>query len=256
MSNVIIEDIFTPPVASRIIVYSNLAAYESLAALNDTISSFHGKLNDFQIKNGDEEFSNVNPSIASFIAFHTVAKELVFSKDLVSKHLDSLKENFSANFDQEVIEVSYAFGESIANQIVDYSKSDGYHERTGLTRYSYDNDPGKWKATPPDYMEGIEPNWHTLRPLILDSASQFRPEPPTKFDSTENSQFYKEALHVYETQNNLNDEQVEIAKFWDCNPNISYRKGHMMFYNQKISPGGHWISISNIATQKKGIRYL
>lgn len=253
LSNVIIEDIFTPPVASRIIVYSNLAAYESLAALNDTISTLNGKLNDFHVENSVEEFSNVNPSIASFIAFHTVARELVFSKDLVLKHLDSLKQDFETNFDQNVIEESYAFGESIASQVINYSKSDGYHERTGLTRYSYDNDPGKWKATPPDYMDGIEPNWHTLRPLVLDSVSQFRPAPPTKFDSTKNSEFYKEALHVYKTQNSLNDEQVEIAKFWDCNPNISYRKGHMMFYNQKISPGGHWISISNIVTQMKGL---
>jgi hypothetical protein len=51
-------------------------------------------------------------------------------------------------------------------------------------------------------------------------------------------------MEVYGTVMNLSPEQLEIAKFWDCNPNISYTKGHVMYFQQKISPGGHWLHIT------------
>ena len=51
-------------------------------------------------------------------------------------------------------------------------------------------------------------------------------------------------MEVYDAVQNLNPEQLEIAKFWDCNPNISYTKGHVMYFQQKISPGGHWMHIT------------
>jgi hypothetical protein len=49
--------------------------------------------------------------------------------------------------------------------------------------------------------------------------------------------------------NDPDDERIAIARFWDCNPNISYTKGHVMFFHQKISPGGHWISIASIGAR-------
>ena len=42
----------------------------------------------------------------------------------------------------------------------------------------------------------------------------------------------------------------DIAKFWDCNPYVSHHKGHAMFATKKITPGGHWINICKIVSEK------
>jgi hypothetical protein len=99
-------------------------------------------------------------------------------------------------------------------------------------------------------MDAIEPHWNKIRTFVLDSAQQFKPVPPTAFSSDKKSQFYKEAIEVYEMGNTLTPEQREIAFFWDCNPFMMNVKGHVMFATKKISPGGHWINITNVACKK------
>ena len=59
-----------------------------------------------------------------------------------------------------------------------------------------------------------------------------------------NSKFHNQAIEVYEAVNNLDEEQRNIAMFWDCNPNQSNNFGHLMFNSQQISPAGHWIHIT------------
>ena len=44
-------------------------------------------------------------------------------------------------------------------------------------------------------------------------------------------------------------EEIEIAKFWDCNPYVSVTRGHLMFATKKITPGAHWIGITKIASR-------
>ena len=69
-------------------------------------------------------------------------------------------------------------------------------------------------------MDGIEPHWNKIRPLVLDSANQFQPKAPLSFNLTKGSPFQIQLQEVYEVGIGLSDEQVEIAKFWDCNPYV------------------------------------
>jgi hypothetical protein len=50
----------------------------------------------------------------------------------------------------------------------------------------------------------------------------------------------------------LTDEQRAIASFWDCNPYVMHVQGHAMFATKKISPGGHWMGVTAIASRKSG----
>jgi hypothetical protein len=50
-------------------------------------------------------------------------------------------------------------------------------------------------------------------------------------------------------------EEVQIAKFWDCNPYVSVTRGHLMFATKKITPGAHWIGITKIACRKAGFDF-
>ena len=57
-------------------------------------------------------------------------------------------------------------------------------------------------------------------------------------------------MEVFNVINNLDKDQIEIAKFWDCNPYVTHHRGHAMFATKKITPGGHWIGITAIATRQ------
>ena len=101
-----------------------------------------------------------------------------------------------------------------------------------------------------------EPHWNKIRTLLIDSASQFTVSQPPTFSLEKNSDFYNDLYEVYDIGKNLSDEQKQIASFWDCNPYVSHHKGHAMFATKKITPGGHWIGITKIATQKANLSLI
>lgn len=255
LTNVIISDIFTPPVASRIYAYANVSAYEASVTNSPNYQTLAGQLNDLGALPPPGE--NVYHPLASIVAFSKTGKALVFDKEAMQQYEDTFLEKVkSIGIDRDIFESSVKYGQAVADHIIVWSSKDGYKDREALTRYNLLNEPGKWQPTPPDYMPAIEPHWNKIRTMVLDSAQQFPPPPPTSFDTAQNSRFYKEAMQVYQAVKEATEENIEIAKFWDCNPNISTTKGHVMFYTQKISPGGHWISISSIATEKENLPFM
>jgi hypothetical protein len=141
------------------------------------------------------------------------------------------------------------FGEEIAKHVLAYSKKDNYLQTRGL-RYSVKSTGDKWVPTPPQYADAMEPYWPTIRTLVIDSAGQFQPAPVIPFSKDPNSAFRKELKAVYETVNNLTQEQKDIAWFWDDNAFVMNVQGHVMFANKKMTPGGHWMAITRTACQQ------
>lgn len=250
LTDVIVYDIFSPPIASRVYAYSSIAAFETLAASNpDALRSLGGQVTDFTSAPAPPD--GVNEKLASLHAFLTVGKTLIFSEDKI----DAFREEFYARLDENglpasVKEKSLAYGELVAKHVLAWADGDMYKQTRTYPKYTVQNDNFKWKPTPPDYMEGIEPHWNKIRTLVLDSADQFPPAPPLEMSLDENSAFYKQLKQVYEVGRGLDDKQLEIAKFWDCNPYVSHHRGHAMFATKKITPGGHWIGIVKIASEK------
>lgn len=245
LTDVIVADIFTPPVASRIYAYSNIAAYEGIRFMDSLRQSLSGQLNALTPLTRPKANTKYYYPLTSLVAFTDVAKALVFDLERVDNmQKQLLKEVQEIGIDTKIYENSVALGKTLGEEILQRAGNDGYLRRTALPRFSVNDDPGRWQPTPPDYMEAIEPHWNTIKPFVLDSAGQFDPGLPTSFDLVKTSQFYKEAKEVYETVKNLDSTQFEIAKFWDCNPNISTTKGHVMYFQQQISPGGHWMHIT------------
>ncbi len=254
LTDVIVADIFTPPVCSRIYAYSNIAAYEVIAASSQDYPSFAGTLTDLRgIPQPDTTKPHYWP-LASMIAFSTTAKPLVYSLEKIeeaeTKYLEEIK---AFNLSEDMLKNSIDYGRKVGEHIIAWAAKDGYLERTAKPQYVLSDEPGKWKPTPPDYMPAIEPHWNTLRPFILEDAGQFSPDTPTDYSVEKESDFFVGAMEVYDAVTNLDEERTAIAKFWDCNPNISHTKGHLMFYDQKISPGGHWISIAGLAIEKANV---
>lgn len=245
LTNVIVADIFTPPVASRIYAYTNVAAYEALKHEQTGQWSFGGRANDLIDIPTPEEHQVYYYSLSSVIAFTTVAKQLVYNGPKIEElELAYLNEVLEVGISDDIYDRSVDFGKKVGMHILEWATNDGYNLRTANTGFLVDTNPGRWRPTPPDYAEAIEPYWNTLRPFFLDSANQFSPGPPSTFDTLTNSVFYKETLEVYKAVKYIDDEKLKIAKFWDCNPNISHTQGHVMYFDQQISPGGHWVHIA------------
>jgi len=251
LTDVIVHDIFSPPIASRIYAYPNIAAYEVLVHAHPEYRSLANQLNGLTPIPAPDTSKQIDLYLASLHAFLTVGKALIFSEEKIDAYRESLYTDFKkGSLPEEIFLPSIAYGEKVAAHILQWAAKDNYKETRSLPKYTIRQDDAYWKPTPPDYMEGIEPHWNKIRPFVLDSASQFKPAPALTFDMTKGSPFYKQVMEVYETGRQLKEESLNIAKFWDCNPYVSHVQGHAMFATKKITPGGHWMGITGIATQK------
>lgn len=252
LTDVIVYDIFSPPIASRIYAYANMAGFEVLAQSNpDTLLSLAGQVNDFSAPPAPTE--GIHPNLASVHAFLTVGKALIFSEDRIDEFREDLYDRLDAEgLPSDVKKRSLAYGEQVARHVLEWADKDNYKQTRTFPKYTVSTEPFKWKPTPPDYMDGIEPHWSKIRTMVIDSSGQFKPRPPLPISMDAQSPFYRELMEVYEVGKNLNDEQTNIAKFWDCNPYVSHHRGHAMFATKKITPGGHWMGIAAIASRKTG----
>ncbi|MFC3417033.1 vanadium-dependent haloperoxidase [Algoriphagus hitonicola] len=249
ITEVIIHDIFSPPVAARIYSYSSLAAYEVAAAVDPNYQSLLGQLK------GSEEVKftvpeNIYPPLASLAAYYTMGTHLIFSEEMVNAHRDKAFEELKEKgIPRDVFEASVEFGKEVAEAVKAYSAQDNYHQSRSFPKYTVTNLPGTWEPTPPAYMEGIEPHWNKIRTFTLDSAGQYKVSPPPPYSTDPESEFFKRAKEVYDAVNAAEKEELDIAMFWDCNPYKMNVKGHVMFAEKKITPGGHWMSIAAIAAK-------
>ena len=245
LTQVIIYDVFTPPVASRIYVYTSLASYEAIRFAKEGTSSIAEKLNGFGKMPIPEKGKNYNYTLAATKAFFKVARNVkVFSVDSLNKYEQSIYDNYKARLDESTYNNSVAFGDTVAGTILARAKKDGYAISRGKQKYIGSHEPGKWRPTPPDYLDGVEWCWNTMKPMVLDSAAQFKPNRPPQYDTKPGTTFYKMMKEVYDINKNLTSEQKLIAKYWDDNPFVIEHAGHMMFGNKKITPGGHWMGIT------------
>ena len=252
LTYVIITDIFTPPVCSRIYAYPNIAAYEALLPEQKKYTSYAGKLNGLETLPAPDKSKKYYYPVSGIIAFTTVARKLVFNGDaILEKEKEYLKQLDSLGIEKELLNNSVEYGRAVGNHILEWAAKDKYLQRTSLGGYVVKKDPARWIPTPPDYMDAIENNWSTIRPLTLDSASQFRPQPPNPFDTSKGSAFYNECHQVYEAVTKPNPGDSATAWYWDDNPNTSITDGHITYFLQKNSPPGHWIHIACGVAQKE-----
>lgn len=78
----------------------------------------------------------------------------------------------------------------------------------------------------------LTPHWGNVKPLILDSASQFRPGPPPALGS---KQLEEEVKEVIDLQASLTDEQRALVEFMRDGPRSVQQAGHWLIFAQNVS---------------------
>lgn len=251
LTDIIVVDIFTPPVASRIYSNCSVALYEAIRFQDSGSVSIASRLKGFGAMPTPESGQSYDFSIAAIQSFCETAKKVTFSAPEISGYQDSMVRVYSKGLDRETVDRSVAFGNAVAAVVADRLAHDNYKETRTMERFEVrTDDDSRWVPTAPDYADGLEPHWPKMLTMGLDSAGQAPAPPYPAYDTDTSSGFYREMREVYDISKHRTDEQIDIALFWDDNPFVSQHKGHVMFQDKKMTPGGHWMAITKTACRK------
>lgn len=250
LNEVVKQNNFPPIIASRNYAYAAIAGYEAMAVGNNAYQSLAGQIKHLQPMPKFDTV-NVNFQYAALLAYCKVGEAVTFPKGSLEKHIARLDSMADANGMPEAMKkASKTFADSVGSYILAWSKKDNYAQTRTAEKYHITNEPGRWVPTPPAYLEALEPNWRKIRPMVMDSASQFTPPRPPKFNIADTtSSYYKEVIAVKRAKENLTEEQRHIAVFWDDLGSRLEVEGHVMFSAKKFTPTGHWMNIVGIAAE-------
>lgn len=249
--NTVMDDLFTPPVSSRIYVYPNIAFYECIRRDDLSLPSLAGKLNG--LKNIPDPSTPVDNFISACISFSYVGQALVGSEYKIENWRKSFTDSLLLHANPVLVKNSIQYGHTVADSIIAWTKKDNYLKSRGLMRHVIRKKEGSWQPTPNDYAQALEPNWFTIRPMVLTRPDQFSPVKKLLYNSSRKSVFFKNVMEVYQISKSLDSVKSNIAWYWDDNPNISVIDGHLTYFIHKVSPGGHWIMIARQACLEKNI---
>lgn len=257
LTDVMIVDIFTPPVASRIYANCIVALYEAGRYAEDGYPALAQHLRGFDPMPVPDSTKKYNYAVAAIHAFCETAKKVTFSAPEFGNYRDSMIQVYGSGLDKEILENSIAFGQAVADVVAKRLSKDQYKETRGMDRFAVNTADSKlWVPTSPDYADALEPNWMKMLPMTLQAADEVKALPYPEYSEDKNSAYYKELMEVYTLSKNLTDEQIDIAIFWDDNPFVSMHKGHVMFQDKKMTPPGHWLAITKKACKDKGLGFV
>jgi hypothetical protein len=254
ITDIIMEDGFSPAVISKHYAYANIAAYTAAQpGFENEYRPLTGQIKEFTAPPRPETGKEYDWRIAAVQAYRTIVNKVLYR----SNYADSMYKAQMAEMlasrsgDTALSGRSKRYGEEVGKYVIAWFKNDGHTKNQGRPRYNFPRGKDKWIPTPPGFADPLDPWFKTMRPLAIDSGSQFRPIPPVEYDEKPNTPFYDQAMQVYITSKTLTPEQKEIAGFWDCNPIKAWFQGHFVFNTRQISPGGHWMAITRLACDKK-----
>jgi hypothetical protein len=148
-----------------------------------------------------------------------------------------LSEMAAAEIPADVVAASIAYGQAVAQHIIDWSATDGGAVVINMgfpLEYPAADDPADWVPTSPIRQQQMPllPDWGQNRSFAMPDGEACRLPPPPAYSEAPDSAFYAEAIEVYDVTRVLTEEQKLIARFWSDDPMLS------------STPPGHWIDIA------------
>jgi hypothetical protein len=259
---------YTPPVAARAFGYAGVTLYEAVVAGMPGYQSLAGQLNDMPAIPPPPAGAQMEWSAVANGALAHLARRLTPTvTPLPQRDISRLEQRLAAELAGRppglpaidgapvrraiapallpaemtpeeraaVLEQSAAYGRQVAEVIYEWSKSDGGHEgylRNIDPSWQMPAGEGQWQPTSPDYAPPMQPTWGDNRTLALTSGEECPAPAPPAFSTERDSEFYQQALEVYDTVRTLSDERWEIALFWADDVGVT------------VTPPGHSLSIA------------
>jgi len=103
VTDVIVHDIYSPPVASRIYAYVSIAGYEAAIASNKNYNSFAGQLHGLNALPKPDVSKQYSQGLSAVQAMFLVAEAMIISEDTIKNfHNKLLQEYKNSNIPQAV----------------------------------------------------------------------------------------------------------------------------------------------------------
>jgi membrane-associated phospholipid phosphatase len=233
---------YSPPVASRSFAYLGVTAFESAVGGSDKLVSLAGQLRGLKSVPARETGAVYDETVVIGAAMSDAILHYFGNTGPTGlRAIKAAQNKWRAlaidGVAPDVLERSEAFGKSVADSIYAWSFEDGgaVVENMGFPlQWDLPKGEDKWVPT-----SGIRQqqypllvSWGENKTLAMPSGATCATPGNPPFSKEPGSQFYQEAMEVYETANNATPEQAVIARFWSDDPMLS------------MTPPGHWISIA------------
>jgi hypothetical protein len=233
---------YSPPVASRTFGYLGVAGYEAAASGSKNLQSLAGQLNGLSPVTPRETGAAYDESVLINAALASMTRELFGNtgpsgQRAMQRLTEKLTQEASDGVAADVAARSQAYGEAVAAHIIAWSKQDGGADIVNMgfpLEHAAKAGPAYWTPTSVirQQQAPLLPGWGKNRTFAMpDGASCPLPAPP-EYSEDKTSEFYKQALEVFDAKKNMTDEQRAIARFWSDDPMLS------------PTPPGHWMSIA------------
>jgi hypothetical protein len=231
----------TPPVASRAFAYTAIIAYEATASGSPELQTLAGQLTwlapvpprDPALSYADDVVLNAAMARAVDVYFANTGPTGQRAKAALNAMLEA---KVAEGVEPETLERSAAYGLALAEHVIAASADDGgaVVENMGFPMtYTLGGEPQDWVPTNLIQLQQapLLPGWGQNRPMVLPDGEACALPPPPAYSEEPGSQFFIEAMEVYDTSKALTDEQKLIARFWSDDPMLS------------PTPPGHWVAI-------------
>jgi hypothetical protein len=233
---------YSPPVASRAFAYLGVAAYEAAASGSKTHQSVAGQLNGLRpvpkrMAGQAYDDAVILHAALAFAVRNFFSNTGPTGQRVLGKFETKLGGEVSAGLSPDMVERSGRLGRAIAEHIIAWSQDDGgvTIENMGFP-LQYDLTKGKARWIPTSLIaqqqKPLLPNWGRNRTFAMPDGAACPLPPPPEYSEEKDSEFYTQALEVYDVTRQLSDEQRAIARFWSDDPMLS------------PTPPGHWLAIA------------
>jgi hypothetical protein len=231
---------YSPPVASRAFAYLGIIVHEACAATDKTAQSLASHLKDLSPLPRDVVATSL-PHVMHGALERGATLFFGNTGPTGQRAIKAMSRKRSAELMGSVDDItataSENLGRAIADHVFTWSTSDGGHDVQNLgfpLTYAKATAKHEWVPTNPQTLQQtpLLPSWGENRTFAMPTGAACPLSPPPAYSEEQTSDFYREALEVYEASKALTPEQKVIARFWSDDPMLS------------PTPPGHWISIA------------
>ena len=240
---------YTPPVAARAYAIGGLTMYEAVVGGLTNNQSLAGQLAALTTLPKTETGKDYNWAISANAAEANILRALyaevsrpqaVTNKRIIDSVEVVLKNANKVGVAQDIIDRSEKYGQSIADAIFEWSKTDGGHEgykRNFPATYVVPVFAGSWQTTENGLKLPMQPTWGGNRTFVPANQEMTVPS-PIAFSTSLTSPYFGQYFEVYTINKSLTQEQKEISVWWADNP------------GETFTPAGHSYFIANIAVKQ------
>jgi hypothetical protein len=243
------------PAGSRVYAYAGIAAYEAIVPFMAGNRSLSNQLNGLGDLPLPEEYTGFVDDLQRSLdvisvanaALSTVALELFRdqsegSRDaIVALRQTWIEARRAADVDSARIERAITYGDLLGKSLNDWITQDNYRDVRLRAPYEMPHDSADDYVLTGEARQPAEPYWGDIRPFVMPYTSTCWQMPNWSYSEDPDSDFYAQALEVFNVGNALTPEQRTIASWWVDTPSLTG------------TPAGHWVKIENMLVETLGL---